>query len=393
MHTSPLAQPGSGDSGGMNVYVRELVTALAHGGVECDIYVRRSEHHDSDDIDVEPGVRVRYVTAGGPDLAKIELPAVVDEFTRAVGEALANDPVDVIHANYWLSGQAGHQLKHHFDIPLLSTFHTLARVKALTGDIEHPARAQAETEIIACSDTILASCAAEAAQLVDLYDADPDRIEIVAPGVDHAFFSPGDQAGARVALGLGKQPLALFVGRLQPLKGADVAVRTIAASKHTDTVLAIIGGPSGPDGERYVAELLALADDLRVADRLRLVEPQPHHILASWYRAADVCLVPSRSESFGLVALEAAASGLPVVASAVGGLTSIVRGGLTGYLVPDRDPAEFARHLDRLLGDSLLRTRVGTAAAQRALDFTWASAAARVRRVVTERSADALVAC
>ncbi|MCB1003535.1 MAG: glycosyltransferase, partial [Acidimicrobiales bacterium] len=321
LHTSPLVQPGAGDSGGMNVYVRELVGALAQAGVAGNVYVRRWDDALPEVVDVEPGFRVVHVPAGPADLAKEELPAVVDEFAdRVAHHVAATGTIETLHANYWLSGVAGHRIKHALDLPLVSTFHTLARVKAETGDPEPDRRVQAETEVIGCSDAILASCTAEANQLTELYGADPSRIEIVPPGVDHAFFSPGDQRGARAALGLGDHPVLLFVGRIQPLKGVDVAVRTLAALAHPDAVLVVVGGASGADGHREVERVRELAADLGVADRIRWVAPQPHHLLSTYYRAADVALVPSRSESFGLVALEAAACGTPVVAAAVGGL-------------------------------------------------------------------------
>ena len=251
----------------------------------------------------------------------------------------------MIHANYWLSGVAGHRLKHELDLPLVSTFHTLARVKAETGDAEPERRVEAETEVIACSDAILASCTAEAAQLVELYGADPDRIEIVPPGVDHAFFSPGDRRGAAARrCGLGDHPVLLFVGRIQPLKGLDVAdrARWPALDRHD----ADAGGRRRAErrrtGEPRRHARPSLVDELGLADRVRFVPPQPHHLLSTYYRAADVCLVPSRSESFGLVALEAAACGTPVVAAAVGGLRTLVDDGRTGFLVDGRDPADFA---------------------------------------------------
>ncbi|MGH9006002.1 MAG: glycosyltransferase, partial [Acidimicrobiia bacterium] len=200
LHTSPVAHPGVGDGGGMNIYVRSLSSALARAGVACDVYTRAEHPGQPPVVTVEPNFRVIHVPAGPPDLAKEQLPEVVDEFTAGVRARLAPD-VDVLHANYWLSGLVGHKLKHELDLPLVSTFHTLARVKAESGLPGEPERrALAEAEVIGCSDTILASCPAEARELERLYGADPGRIEIVAPGVDHAFFSPGPREGARAAL-------------------------------------------------------------------------------------------------------------------------------------------------------------------------------------------------
>ncbi len=396
MHTSPLTQPGAGDSGGMNVYVRELVSALAQAGVRADVFVRRWRDDLPEVVDVEPGFRVVHVEAGPHDLAKEKLPEVVDEFTEGVRDHLMRaDDVDAIHANYWLSGVVGHRLKHELSLPLVSTFHTLARVKAETGDEEPARRVQAETDVIGCSDAILASCRAEAAQLVELYGAAPERIEIVAPGVDHAFFSPGDQRGARNALRLGDHPVLLFVGRIQPLKGADVAVQALAElrRRHRDALLLVVGGASGPEGPAEQHHLHELADQLGLADAVRFVAPQPHHLLSTYYRAADLCIVPSRSESFGLVALEAAACGTPVVAAEVGGLATLVDHGRTGYLVEGRDPGDYARFAARVLDDRVTAEALAAAAVARAGDFRWSTAAARLRRVYADLTARALVEC
>lgn len=394
LHTSPLTQPGAGDSGGMNVYVRELVGSLAQAGVACNVYVRRWNADLPDVVDVEPGFRVVHVPAGPLELTKEELPGIVDQYADWVAEHVAGiGDVNSLHANYWLSGVAGHRIKHALDLPLVSTFHTLARVKAETGDPEPDRRVHAESEVIACSDAILASCTAEASQLTQLYGADPGRIEIVPPGVDHAFFSPGDRRGARTALGLGDHPVVLFVGRIQPLKGVDVAVRTLAALAHPDAVLVVVGGASGAVGDHEVERVQKLAADLGVADRIHWVDPQPHHLLSTYYRAADVCLVPSRSESFGLVALEAAACGTPVVAAAVGGLRTIVAHGGTGFLVDGRDPAAYAGYVEQILDSPVLAAELSAAAAHRATGYTWSTTAGRLRRLHSDLMARSLVRC
>jgi len=396
LHTSPLAQPGAGDSGGMNVYVRELVSALAQAGVRSDVYVRRWRDDLPDVVDVEPGFRVVHVPAGPADLVKEKLPEVVDEYTEWVGHHLRETgDTDAIHANYWLSGLAGHRLKHELSLPLVSTFHTLARVKAETGDPEPDRRVDAETEVIACSDAILASCRAEVHQLVELYGADPQRIEIVPPGVDHAFFSPGDRRGARQALGLGDHPVLLFVGRIQPLKGADVAVRSLAelTGSHPNARLLIVGGASGQDGPAEQVRVRGLVDELGLSDQVRFVEPQPHHLLSTYYRAADACIVPSRSESFGLVALEAGACGTPVVAADVGGLSTLIDHGQTGFLVDSRNPADYAAALAKILDSPDLAADMAIAAATRARRYTWSTTAARLRRLYGDLTARALVEC
>jgi D-inositol-3-phosphate glycosyltransferase len=384
----------------MNVYVRELVSALAQAGVSSDVYTRRWAEHLPDVVEVEPGFRVVHVPAGAVDLPKESLPEVVDEFTDWVLDHLVTSDdlmgVDALHANYWLSGVAGHRLKHELDLPLVSTFHTLARVKAITGDPEPQRRVDAETQVIGCSDAILANCPAEAHQLVRLYGADPARIEIVPPGVEHAFFSPGDRAGARAALpqlGPGDGPMLLFVGRIQPLKGLDVAIRALAELDDPTSVLVVVGGASGAGGRGEVTHVEKLAAGLGVSDRVRFTAPQPHHLLSTYYRAAEVVLVPSRSESFGLVALEAAACGTPVVAAAVGGLRTLVDHGRTGFLVDGRDPTVYAAYAEQVLGNSVLAGELSAAAALRARDFTWSTAGARLCRIYADLTARTPVTC
>jgi D-inositol-3-phosphate glycosyltransferase len=333
------------------------------------------------------------VDAGPAHLTKEQLPEITDEFADRVAERLVDSPVKALHANYWLSGVVGHDLKHRLDLPLVSTFHTLARVKAETGDPEPLRRIEAEAKVIGCCDAILASSETEANQLRTLYHAPAERIEIVAPGVDHAFFSPGDQGGARAAAGLGAGPVRLFVGRIQPLKGLDVAVRALAELDRTDATLVVVGGPSGAQGDQELARVQDLAAQLGVTERIRWVDPQPHQLLSTWYRAADVCLVPSRSESFGLVALEAAACGVPVVAAAVGGLRSIVEHGRTGFLVEGRDPTLFAAYVDEILDAPEVAASLASAGAQRASTYTWSTTAARLRRLYGDLAAREPVVC
>ena len=299
-----------------------------------------------------------------------------------------------MHANYWLSGLAGHTLKHRLDIPLVSTFHTLARVKADTDDPEPERRGQAEAEIIACSEAVLASCPHEAEQLLHFYDTDPERIVIIPPGVDHAFFAPGARAGARRAIGVDPDvPCVLFVGRIQPLKGVDVAVDAFAALDRPDALLIIIGGPSGRGGQGYLGGVRRTVLERGLQDRVRFVDPQPHEMLGSYYRAASVVMVPSRSESFGLVALEASACGTPVVASAVGGLQTVLAHGRTGFLIPDRDPGAFAEATRTLLDDPAKLAAMGAAAARRASAYRWATSADRMRTLATDLTDRVLVEC
>jgi D-inositol-3-phosphate glycosyltransferase len=411
MHTSPLAQPGSGDGGGMNVYVRELAASLARQGTRCEVYTRADGPERSGrTTTVEPGFRVHHLPAGpaGP-VAKEDLPGLVPAWTDAVAEHLAalasaSRPVDAIHANYWLSGLAGHALKHRLEVPLVTSFHTLERVKA-AGDRmpADPARAGAEQAIVGCSDLLLAPCPVEVDQLADLYDADPERIAVVSPGVERATFSPGDRAQARRAVGLGGDgPVLLWVGRIQPLKGLTVAVAALAALVSGVTGagdwtrqarLVAVGGPSGAEGEEELAAARALSDRHGLGDRVWITPPRPHHVLSGFYRAADAVVVPSRSESFGLVALEAAACGVPAVATAVGGLTTLVDHGVTGTLVAGSDPLRWAQALTDLLADPARAARMGRAAAERARSYTWPEAARRLRSALDHSGTRELVAC
>jgi len=393
MHTSPLVQPGTGDSGGMNVYVRELSASLAQAGVDVRVYVRRWCLGLPDRISVEPGFEVVHIDAGPVDLLKEDLPTVVGQFADGVAADLAEHPVQALHANYWLSAVAAHDLKHRLDLPLVATFHTLARVKAEAGDVEQPARAAAEATVIGCCDAICASNPVEVQELVGHYGADPGRIEMVPSGVDHAFFSPGDRAGARAAVGLDDGPTLLFVGRIQPLKGLTVAVEALAQLADRSARLVVVGGPSGADGPAELLRVQSLVARLGLVDRVRFVDPQPHHLLSTWYRAADVVVVPSRSESFGLVALEAAACGVPVVAAAVGGLRTLVDDGVTGFLVDGRDPAGFAAAVDKILADPPRAAAMGVEAAVASRRYSWATTAGRLRRLYADLSVRTLVAC
>lgn len=412
LHTSPLAQPGVGDSGGMNVYVRELAAALARAGNTCDVFTRAWSPALPPVVEVEPGFSVYHVPAGPRvPMPKEELPGVVEEFTEAVlahmGSLVGSRQVDgagpyqAVHANYWLSGLSGHVIKHRLDLPLVSTFHTLDRVKAEAGpeevqaDVAHR-RAEAEAAVIACSDTVLASCTVEADQIADLYPAEPARIQVVAPGVDHAFFAPGYRPQARRALGLpAEDPLLLFVGRIQPLKRADLAVEALAelVAGGIPARLALVGGPSGPHGQEASDELDALVGRLGLAERVRRIPPQPHELLSSYYRAADVTLVPSRSESFGLVALESAACGTPVVASDVGGLRTLVDPGRTGELVETPTAQAFAEAVAGLLSEPQKARRFSAASVLRARRYTWRSAAIALTSIYDELVPGHLVQC
>jgi D-inositol-3-phosphate glycosyltransferase len=411
----------------MNVYVRELCAALARSGVTCEVFTRADDPRRPATVAVEPGFRVHHVAAGPvAPVPKEHLPGLVPAWTAGVRAKLAamadeGRPIDAIHANYWLSGLAGHDLKHDLDIPLLVTFHTLDRVKADASPEElfasEPARrARAEAGIVDCADVVVASCSVEAEQLVELYGADPDRIAVVTPGVDHVFFSPGDQAQARRAVGLPERdPVVLFAGRIQPLKGLTVAVDAVGLLRASPegrefgwdrwdgpvpdldrlarTSLVVVGGPSGPHGEEELHAVQRRIQAHRLDGSVHLLPPQRHEILSSYYRAADACVVPSHSESFGLVALEAAACGVPVVAAAVGGLTTLIDDGRTGFLVEGRRPSDYARPLSAILSSPRLAARLSQAAAARAQSYTWAAAARELWTRGEAVTSSALVAC
>ena len=399
VHTSPLAQPGAGDGGGMNVYVRALAAGLAHAGVECDVFTRRETRDQPTVIRVEEGFRVVHIDVGpsGP-VPLHDLTTLIDPFADAVLDHMrtTGDDYDVLHANYWISGAVGHRLKHALDRPLVATFHTLSRVKAEAGfDDEPEHRARLEHEVIDCADLMLASTAEERVQLSELYGAEPSRIEIVPPGVDHSRFRPSADDGSqlRAQLGLEGRRLLLFVGRIQPLKGVDVAIRALPGLDDPTSTLVVVGGPSGPSGAAESERLHDLVGALGLTDRVMFLPPQPHDALADFYRAADVCVVPSRSESFGLVALEAAACGTPVVAAAVGGLRSLVDDGVTGFLVEGHEPADYVKPLSVLLDNPRLAAEMGEAAVARSGRYSWSITAARLRRLYGDLVARSLVQC
>ena len=393
MHTSPLVEPGAGVGGGMNVYVREVVSALAEMGGEATVFTRRTDNQTPEIIELKPGFQVVQIEAGDVDLSKEDLPSFVDMFADRVAEHLARSEFDALFANYWLSAEAGHQLKHRLDLPLVTVFHTLARVKSQNGDSEPQSRMDGESAVIRCSDVILANSSEEVRQLTQHYGAEPSRIEVVPPGVDHSIFSPGCQDDARQQVGIGGGPVLLFVGRIQPLKGLDIAVRTLAELGNLDAQLVVIGDSSGPDGPSEAHRVRALVDRLGLSQKVLFVEPRDHKDLPIWYRASDVVLMPSRSESFGLVALEAAACGIPVVAASVGGLRSVICDRHTGFLVEGREPVDYAAHVSWLLDNTAAAAEMAMSAAEHSWSYTWPATAARLRRVCDDLLQRSLVDC
>jgi D-inositol-3-phosphate glycosyltransferase len=397
VHTSPLDQPGCGDAGGLNVYVTEVAKRLADRGIEMDIFTRATSSELPPTVELVPGVTVRHITAGPYEgLDKNDLPAQLCAFTSGVmREEALHEPgwYDVVHSHYWLSGQVGWLAKERWGVPLVHSMHTMARVKnALLAEGESPEpvmRAIGETQVVAAADRLLASTAEEAAQLVDLYGADPARVVTVAPGVDLEVFAPGDRSRARSRLGIPDDAVVLlFVGRIQPLKAPDVVLRAAAELLSADpelrdrVVVAVVGGPSG-SGLTHPEHLHKLAGDLGIADVVRFDRPAPQRLLADYYRAADVTLVPSYTESFGLVAVESQACGTPVVAARVGGLVTAVDDGVSGLLVDGHDPLDYACAARRLVREPDLRATLSAGAVDRARRFGWSATVDRVLDVYT----------
>ena len=401
LHTSPLDQPGTGDSGWMNVYIRAVAERLSSQGVEIDVFTRCRGRGGPEIEEVAPGTRIIQVQAGPcAPIPKRELPRFLPAFLGGVLSRQRGEGVsyDVVHSHYWLSGWVGRAAKEIWGVPLVASFHTLGKVKnyslAAAEHAEPSVRLTGEERVIEEADRILAPTPAEAAHLVGLYRADPDRIRIVPPGVDHSLFFPRPREDAKRRLHLAGLKLVLFVGRLQAHKGPDIAVRALAESVASDpeltrdAVLAIVGGPSGESHGAEVARLMDLASALGVEERVMLFPPQPQGRLADFYSAAEAVLVPSRSESFGLVALEAQACGAPVVAAETGGLRYVVADGVTGYLVGGHDPADHAERLLRVLGDPLAARRMGEAGVRQALRFSWDATAAESLSVYRELAVD-----
>jgi len=385
LHTSPLDQPGIGDAGGMNVYVLELAKRLATRGIEVDIFTRATASAVEPQVLAADGVLVRHITAGPYEgLTKGELPGQLCVFAREVLRAEAAQPLghyDAVHSHYWLSGQVGALARDRWGVPLIHSMHTMAKVKndALAeGDTPEPeGRIIGEEQVVEATDMLIANTDLEAKQLINLYDADPGRVEVVHPGVDLAVFRPHDRAAVRRELGLPLDAhVLLFAGRIQPLKAPDVLLRAVAVllerrpELRSRLVVPVVGGPSG-SGLEHPEALADLSADLDLADIVRFVPPVAQPELSRWCAAADLVAVPSYNESFGLVAVEAQASGTPVVAAAVGGLTTAVRDEVSGLLVDGHDAVAWANALERIVTDDALRRRLAAGALDHARGFSW----------------------
>ena len=385
IHTSPLDQPGTGDAGGMNVYVVETAKRLAQAGTEVDIFTRGTRSDLPPVVELAPGVMVRHVTAGPFEgLNKNDLPGQLCAVTAAVLRAEARQPegwYDLIHSHYWLSGQVGWLASERWGVPLVHTMHTMAKVKnaeLAEGDTpEPPVRVIGEEQVVAASTRLVANTTDEARQLIDLYAASPEVVDVVHPGVDLEVFRPGDTVAARARHGIAADAkVVLFVGRIQPLKAPDVLVRAAAhlvamhPALRKDLVVVICGGPSGTGLDRPRL-LVDLARELGIDDVVRFEPPGSRTALADWYRAADVTVVPSYSESFGLVAIESQACGTPVIAADVGGLRTAVIDHVTGVLVDGHDPRAYARRIADLLAHPQRLAEYSGSAQVHASSFGW----------------------
>ena len=401
-HTSPLEQPGTGDAGGMNVYVLELARQLVSRDIEVEVFTRATSRHQDPLVDLGNGVRVHHVAAGPFEgLQKGDLPSQLCSFVRDVLRAEVEQApgyYDLVHSHYWLSGQVGTVARERWNVPLVHTMHTMAKVKnaqLALGDTAEPlGRILGEEEIVRLADRLVANTDEERRELIDLYGADPSRVAVVHPGVDSTVFRAGRRDEARAALGLrADASLVMFAGRIQPLKAPDVLVAAAAEMLRLDPalrsrlVVAVVGGASGT-GLEHPTALAELSHRLGLDDVVRFVPTVSQAGLADWYAAADVVCVPSYNESFGLVAIEAQSCGTPVVAARVGGLPTAVTDGVTGLLIDGHQPADYAAALHRLLTDAQLRESMGQKAVGHAESFGWDVTAERTLAVYAAALAD-----
>ena len=396
VHSSPLDQAGTGDAGGMNVYVVESAKKMAAAGVNVDIFTRTNHSNLPETVEIADGVNVKHLVAGPFEgLSKEELPSQLGALTSSFmnyQKQLPNDYYSLLHSHYWISGQLGWMVSERTGIPLIHTMHTTAKVKNLNlADDEKPepqTRAIGEEQVVKASTGLIANTDAEAASLVSLYDACPDNVFVVAPGVDLQTFSPGSgKSTARIKLNIAPDAIMLtFVGRIQPHKGPDVLLRAVAEmvthSPHLKAKLAVVimGGASG-SGLNELDKLKVLAKFLKIEDVTHFVAPVKRDELANWYRASDLVCVPSYSESFGLVALEAQACGTPVVATAIGGLRTAVSDGISGSLVDGHDPKAWSAVISRLIAEPQRRLLLSMGAVIHASHFGWENTAHKTLEV------------
>ena len=384
VHTSPLDQPGIGDAGGMNIYVVESAERMAAMGVQVDIFTRRTNAEVADIVEISPGVRVRQLNVGPlTGVTKEDLPRLIPELAKEFGKLLTGEiKYDLIHSHYWISGKVAMLAGKESNIPFVHTMHTMARVKNLNlaeGETPEPMiRVQGETQVVEAADALIANTDAEAASLVSLYGACPDNVQVVSPGVDLYKFTPGEgKREAREKLGVSTSANVItFVGRIQPHKGPELLIRatsemlTHSPLMRNGLVVNIVGGSSGANMSE-VERLKELVNWLGISDVVKFAEPVSRNDLPNWYRSADLVCVPSYSESFGLVALEAQACGTPVIATAVGGLRTAVADGISGVLVDGHDPRAWSSILTRLLQEPQRRVLLSMGAIEHASHFGW----------------------
>lgn len=388
LHTSPATQPGSGDAGGLNVVERATADALAELGHRVDLITRRADPDQPDVVELRPGVVLRHLTAGPRrPLPKSEIDAFIPEFSQGLGRLRG---YDLLHSHHWLSGVAALPHARAWGVPHVQSYHSVA---ALPGSPlaegeppESPARVPGEALVARESQAVVAISAAEARTVIERCGADPDRVCIVSPGVDHELFHPvrpGEDPWTVTGTAC-PRGFVLFAARLQPLKGPDLAIRALAGVDEAIRPHLVIAGDVSADFAPYEARLLALVDDLGLTGQVSFVGPQPRPALARLMRSARIVLVPSHSETFGLVALEAAASGTPVIAAAAGGLREAVAHGETGQLMDSRRPQDWADAITHLLTEPGLLARQGVVARVHSRRFVWRWSAARLVSLYTD---------
>ena len=380
-HTSPLAALGGSVTGGMNIYVLELSRELANAGHSVDIFTRREDAAPRIER-LAPNLRLIRIDAGpSQPLEKDEMPAFVPDFVNGVRSLIeeTEGAYDVVHSHYWQSGLAGREIAEGLNVPHVMMFHTLGEVKnrARTSEMESSQRIDGERALVASADVVMTASSHERELLQRYYGADARRLETIPCGVDLDLFHPLDTAQSRRELGFDAEaPILIWVGRLEKLKGVDILIQALAQLDERDFTLVLVGGDDR--AAEFKEDLRSQAAEAGIADNIRFAGAVPHDRLPLYYSAADVCVVPSYYESFGLVAVEAMACGTPVVASRVGGLVSTVTDGVTGYLIPWRCPEPFAEKLEVILNNPELRANFSVSARQSVEKFRWQNVAGAV---------------
>ncbi|MBM3949040.1 MAG: glycosyltransferase family 1 protein [SAR202 cluster bacterium] len=381
LHGCPVARLGERDTGGMNVCVLQVAKEFGRRGHSVDVFTRRHDPADPQIVELGENARVVHIKAGGYDETKEALYEVIPEFISNLHEFQRAEGLDydLAHSHYWLSGRAGMVLARQWGVSHVATFHTLAKLKlqARAGEKESPLRVPTERLIMGAVDAMVVSTESEKRDIARLYGVSPAKITVVPPGVDLALFRPMDKSEARRGLGIQESQVVLYVGRLEPLKGIDILIQAAAQlDGREDTRVLVVGG--NRKGDRLVGKLKAQAEDLGIGQKVTFTGPVAQSELPRYYNAADVFVLPSHYESFGLAALEAMACGVPVVVSRVGGLTTFISDGKEGYLIPWRCPDPFAQRIEVLLSNPALRSAMGQAARAKAERMGWGVVADRM---------------